>query len=157
MTAERFRHLDTTAIEQLREFGACVPFEKEFVLPDGSSLPFLIGAMRLSLEPFQWSAYVVDLTEQRRLHEADQKLQAWETRYKLINLLAHELNNPLAAMTFTLHLLRTQSDLTDSTHQLLDDAVAMLDRISTTVRRVLAESSDEQTSAPSNVQKKDRE
>jgi len=30
-----------------------------------------------------------------------------EARYVLINHLAHELNNPLAAMTFTLHLLTT--------------------------------------------------
>jgi signal transduction histidine kinase len=113
------------------------------VLPDGSSLPFLIGGVRLSLEPFQWSAYLVDLTEQRKLHAADQKLKAWEARYKLINVLAHELNNPLAAMTFTLHLLRTHSDFTGGALHLLDDASTMLERISMTVRRVLAESSDE--------------
>jgi len=38
-------------MEQLREFGTCVPYEKEYVLPDGSSVPFLIGAVRLSAEP----------------------------------------------------------------------------------------------------------
>lgn len=145
LTPEKFRLLDTTAIEQLREFGTCVPYEKEYVLPDGSSVPFLIGGVRLGLEPFQWSAYVVDLTEQRKLLAADQKLKSWETRYKLINLLAHELNNPLAAMTFTLHLLRTQRDLSEDVLKLLGDSVVMLDRIGTTVRRVLLESSDETT------------
>jgi PAS domain S-box-containing protein len=143
MTPEKFHALDKIAIDQLREFGTCVPYEKEYVLPDGSSLPFLIGGVRLSLEPFQWSAYLVDLTEQRKLHAADQKLKAWEARYKLINVLAHELNNPLAAMTFTLHLLRTHSDFTGGALHLLDDASTMLERISMTVRRVLAESSDE--------------
>lgn len=142
MTPEKFHPLDAIAIEQLREFGACVPYEKEYLLPDGSSLPFLIGGVRLGLEPFQWSAYVVNLTEQRKLHAADEKLKAWETRYKLINLLAHELNNPLAAMTFTLHLLRTQDGLTEGTVNLLEDAVVMLERISTTVKSVLAESSE---------------
>src|SRR5580658_3061240 len=44
ITPQRFLPLDTSAIEQLREFGTCVPFEKEFVLPDGSSLPILSGA-----------------------------------------------------------------------------------------------------------------
>jgi ActR/RegA family two-component response regulator/PAS domain-containing protein len=145
MTPEKFRLLDMTALEQLREFGTCVPYEKEYVLPDGSSVPFLIGGVRLGLDPFQWSAYVVNLTEQRKLHAADRKLKAWETRYKLINLLAHELNNPLAAMTFTLHILRTQKDMSEDTVKLLDDSVAMLDRIGTTVRRVLVESSDEAT------------
>ncbi len=143
MTPEKFHSLDKTALEQLREFGTCVPYEKEYVMPNGTRVPFLIGGVRLGLEPFQWSAYVVDLTEQRKVLAADQKLKAWETRYKLINLLAHELNNPLAAMTFTLHLLRTREDLSDDTLALIKDAAVMLDRVSATVSRVLVESSDE--------------
>jgi PAS domain-containing protein len=50
MTPEKFRPLDVNAMEQLREFGACVPFEKEFFLPDGSSFPSPIGAVRLNLD-----------------------------------------------------------------------------------------------------------
>jgi PAS domain S-box-containing protein len=142
ITPDKYQSLDQIALEQLLEFGACVPYEKEFLLPDGSSVPFLIGGVRLSLEPFQWSAYVVNITEQRKLHAIDEKLKSWETRYKLINLLAHELNNPLAAMTFTLHLLRTHRDLSEDCRTLLNDAVEMLERISTTVRRVLVESSE---------------
>jgi signal transduction histidine kinase len=57
----------------------------------------------------------------------------------LINHLAHELNNPLAAMTFTLHLLDTYPDLSDDTRQLVNDATGMLDRVAETVTRVLAE------------------
>ena len=139
MTPERFRPLDASAIEQLREFGTCVPFEKEFILPDGSSLPFLSGAVRLDVAPLQWSAYMVDLTEQRKLHAAEQKVRAWETRYALINQLAHELNNPLAALTFSLHLLATRPDLSEDTLKLVKDARNMVDRIATTVRRVLVE------------------
>jgi hypothetical protein len=48
-------------------------------------------------------------------------------------------------MTFTRHILRTQKDMSEDTVKLLDDSVAMLDRIGTTVRRVLVESSDEAT------------
>jgi PAS domain S-box-containing protein len=139
MTPERFRALDASAMEQLREFGACVPYEKEYVLPDGSSAPFLIGAVRLGVEPLQWSAYVVELTEQRKLQAAEEKVRAWEAKYELINHLAHELNNPLAAMTFTLHLLSTHPHLSDDTRALVNDASVMLDRVATTVRRVLAE------------------
>jgi PAS domain S-box-containing protein len=139
MTPETFRQLDASAIEQLREFGTCVPFEKEFILPDGSSLPFLSGAVRLDVAPLQWSAYMVDLREQRKLHAAEQKVRAWETRYALINELAHELNNPLAGLTFSLHLLATRPDLSEDTLKLVKDARNMVDRIATTVRRVLAE------------------
>jgi PAS domain S-box-containing protein len=139
MTPEKFRPLDASAIEQLREFGTCVPFEKEFVLPDGSSMPLLSGAVRLDVAPLQWSAYMVDLREQRKLHAAEQKVRAWETRYALINELAHELNNPLAAVTFSLHLLATRPDLSEDTLKLIKDARNMVDRIATTVRRVLVE------------------
>lgn len=139
MTPEKFHSLDTSAIEQLREFGTWVPFEKEFTLPDGSSLPFLSGAVRLDIAPLRWSAYMVDLTEQRKLHAAEQKVGAWETRYALINELAHELNNPLAALTFSLHLLASRPDLSEDTLKLIKDARNMVDRIATTVRRVLVE------------------
>jgi PAS domain S-box-containing protein len=139
MTPERFRALDASAMEQLREFGTCVPYEKEYVLRDGSSAPFLIGAVRLGVDPLQWSAYVVELTEHRKLHAAEEKVRAWEARYELINHLAHELNNPLAAMTFTLHLLSTHPHLFGDTQKLVNDASGMLERIAATVRRVLAE------------------
>jgi PAS domain S-box-containing protein len=140
ITPERFSPIDAAAIEQLREFGTCAPFEKEFVLPDGNSLPFLIGAMRLSLDPLQWSAYVVDLTEHRKIQTAEQKLSEWESRNRLINRLAHEINNPLAALVFTIHLLRSHPNLSDDMGQLVNDANGMLDRISATVREVLIES-----------------
>jgi PAS domain S-box-containing protein len=139
MTPEKFRALDASAMDQLREFGTCVPYEKEFILPDGSSLPFLVGAVRLSLEPFQWSSYIVEMSEQRRLQAAEEQVRAWEARHLLINHLAHELNNPLAAMTFTLHLLRTHPNLSDDTQKLVDDASKMLDRITATVKKVLEE------------------
>jgi PAS domain-containing protein len=139
MTPEKFHQLDETAMAQLLEFGACVPFEKEFVLPDASSVPFLIGAVRLSAEPFRWSSYVVEMKEQRKLQAAEEKVRAWEARYVLINHLAHELNNPLAAMTFTLHLLSTHPGLSDDSLKLVHDASGMLDRVASTVRRVLAE------------------
>jgi PAS domain S-box-containing protein len=139
ITPQKFRALDESAMEQLREFGTCVPYEKEYLLPDGSSVPFLTGAVRLGAEPLQWSSYVVEMTEQRKLQAAEEKVRAWQARYLLINQLAHELNNPLAAMTFTLHLLSTHPALSDDTLLLVRDASGMLDRIAATVRRVLEE------------------
>lgn len=145
MTPEELRPLDFAAVEQLREFGACVPFEKEFFLPDGAVLPFLIGAVRLSIEPLQWSAYVVDLTEQRKLQTAERKVREWQSRSALINRLAHEVNNPLAALVFTTHLLATHPDISDDMRKLVDNSVEMLERIEKTVRRVLAESRAERS------------
>ncbi len=140
MTPEKFRPLDEASIEQLREFGVCAPFEKEFVLADGTELPFLIGAIRLTTEPLQWSAYVVNMTEQRKLQAAEQTVREWESRNVLINRLAHEVNNPLAGLVFTTHLLKTYPNLSEDMVRLIDDAIEMLDRITGTVRKVLIES-----------------
>ncbi|HWG20630.1 MAG TPA: response regulator [Terracidiphilus sp.] len=139
MTPEKYRPLDLNAIEQLREYGACVPFEKEFNLPDGATLPILIGAVRLSTDPFQWSVYMTDLTEQRRLQAAEAKVREWESKHLLINRLAHEINNPLAALVFTVHLLSTH-ELSEDARELVRNADQMLDRVDKVVRMVLAES-----------------
>jgi DNA-binding response OmpR family regulator/PAS domain-containing protein len=139
MTPEPYRLQDRNAIEQLREYGASVPFEKEYILADGTRLPFLIGAVRLNAEPLQWSAFLVDLSEQRRLRDAEIKLHDWESKHVIINRLAHEINNPLAALMFTLHLLETHSDLSHDARELVRSASEMLDRVTAVVKKVLAE------------------
>jgi PAS domain S-box-containing protein len=144
MTPEKYRPLDLNALDQLREFGTCVPYEKEFVLPDGTLFPFLIGAVRLSLEPFQWCVYIVDLTRQRNVQAAERKVREWEARKRLINRLAHEINNPLAALVFTAHLLETYADLPNDARNLVADAQEMLSRIAESVRKVLIESRPEE-------------
>ena len=143
MTPEEYHEQDRNALEQLREFGTCVPFEKELKLPDGTRLPFLMGAVRLNVEPLKWSAFLVDLREQRRLREAEQKLRDFGARYEIINRLAHEVNNPLAALMFTLHLLETHPILPQDARSLTASANEMLERMAGVVKQVLAESSRE--------------
>jgi PAS domain S-box-containing protein len=148
MTPEEYRLLDNNGVEQLRNYGTCVPFEKEFMLPDGSRLPFLIGAVRLNEQPLQWSAFICDLTEQSNLRAAERKLRDWESRYQIINRLAHEINNPLAALMFTLHLLGTHSDVGADARDLVADADTMLRRVAAVVKQVLEESSAAEKSLP---------
>lgn len=140
MTPVEIRHRDLNALEQIREYGACVPFEKELVLGDGSRLPILVGAVRLTTEPLQWSVYLVNLTEQRKLHEAERKVREWGSRYEIINRLAHEINNPLAALTFVTHLIRTHRDVSPDLQELALSADEMLKRIAAVVAQVLEES-----------------
>jgi DNA-binding response OmpR family regulator len=140
MTPEEIRHRDADALEQIREYGACVPFEKEFILPDGVRLPFLVGAVRLTTQPLQWSVYIVNLTEQRKLRESEQKVREWESRYAIINRLAHEINNPLAALMFLTHLIETHGDMSADLREMAASAEEMLKRIAAVVAQVLAES-----------------
>lgn len=136
ITPDEFVKVDKKAEEHLRTHGVAVPFEKTFVLRDGKRVEFIVGAVRLSEDPFVWAAYAIDLTEIKRLREAEHELRA---RTKIINRLAHELNNPLAALTFLLHLAQTQKGLPASVHELLEKAHEQLTRVSNTVRKVLEE------------------
>jgi len=119
MTPSIYHDIEQKAVAQLREFGTCAPYEKEFIRPNGSRLRVLIGAARLQADPLRWAAYTLDLTEQKRVVAAEQKAKDLEAKYQLVNRLTHEINNPLAAMTFTLHLLNTSPDLPKSAQKLL--------------------------------------
>jgi PAS domain S-box-containing protein len=141
MTPEKDRPLDVSALKQMREYGTCVPYEKEYVLRDGSKVPFMMGAVRLADSPLTWAAYTVDLSHHRKAFEAEQRERDLHAKATVLNQLAHEINNPLAALTFLLHLLGTRLDLaTDETKNLLRESNIQLDRIADAVRAVVSAS-----------------
>lgn len=137
LTPPQLSARDDMALEQLREFGVAVPYEKSYSLRDGSQVDFVTGAVRLSEEPFTFAAYTVNMSETNRLRSIKHEL---ETRQKVIHQLAHELNNPLAALTFLLHILTTSETVAPLDRELLDEAERQLRRISVKVREVLAQS-----------------
>ncbi|HEV2323862.1 MAG TPA: histidine kinase dimerization/phospho-acceptor domain-containing protein [Terracidiphilus sp.] len=136
ITAPEFLERDQKAIEQLRNYGVALPYEKTFVLRNGKRVDFLTGAVRLSEKPFTLVSYTIDVSEANRLRRVKHELQA---RQKVIHQLAHELNNPLAALTLLLHLVITSGELAADTRELLEQAVLQLNRISDTVREVVAQ------------------
>lgn len=143
MTPEESRELDIVAIQQLREYGVCVPYEKEYILRDGSRLPFMMGAVRLTSDPLTWASYTVDLREHYKVVAAEQKARELQARNSLINELAHELNNPLAALTFLMYLISSRPELlTESTRELLKQANHQLERMAQTMRKVLTASEE---------------
>lgn len=142
MTPPEYLPFDSRAIQQLKDHGACVPFEKEYVLRDGSRVPFMVGAVRTQSEPLQWACYTVELTHQKRSAEAEQRARAVKAKYDLINELAHQLNNPLAALTFQLHLLESRQDLHPDACKLVGQAAEQLARISAIVQVVLSAAGD---------------
>lgn len=61
---------DLEAIRKLREHGACAPYEKEYIRPDGSRAPILIGVAALEgYDELTWICVVVDLTERQRAEQ----------------------------------------------------------------------------------------
>jgi PAS domain S-box-containing protein len=61
---------DAQRLEEIRTFGACRPFEKEYFRKDGSRVPVLIGAALLSHSPLTWICFVLDLTDRKQAEDA---------------------------------------------------------------------------------------
>ncbi len=66
LTPSEHHRLDDDAFEKLLAFGACTPFEKEFVRKDGTRVPVLFGA---ALHDDEISCFIIDLTQNKQAHD----------------------------------------------------------------------------------------
>jgi diguanylate cyclase (GGDEF)-like protein/PAS domain S-box-containing protein len=66
LTPPEHHRLDEEAFEKLMAFGACAPFEKDFLKQDGSQIPVLFGA---ALHEEEIACFVVDLSQNKQTQE----------------------------------------------------------------------------------------
>ena len=66
LTPPEHHRLDEEAFEKLMAFGACAPFEKDFLKHDGSQVPVLFGA---ALHEEEIACFVVDLSQNKQKQE----------------------------------------------------------------------------------------
>jgi diguanylate cyclase (GGDEF)-like protein/PAS domain S-box-containing protein len=66
LTPPEHHRLDEEAFEKLMAFGACAPFEKDFVKHDGTPLPVLFGAV---MHDEEIACFVVDLSQNKQTQE----------------------------------------------------------------------------------------
>src|SRR5690349_21065386 len=66
LTSPEHHRLDEEAFEKLMAFGACAPFEKDFVKQDGAAVPVLFGA---ALHEEEITCFVVDLSQNKQTQE----------------------------------------------------------------------------------------
>ncbi|WFU84409.1 AAA family ATPase [Bradyrhizobium sp. CIAT3101] len=112
LTPPQWRGRSAEALETLKKTGTIKPYEREYFRKDGSRVPVLIGAARLSQIDNQGVSFVLDLTERRR---AESEARESERRYRetqmelahanrvatmgqLTASIAHEVNQPITAM-----------------------------------------------------------
>jgi formate hydrogenlyase transcriptional activator len=71
LTPAEYNVQDEFAHEEGLRFGACSPFEKEFIRKNGTRVPVLITTAVLKLSPFRWITFVTDLRERNRLEKIE--------------------------------------------------------------------------------------
>ncbi len=113
----------TTAIE---------PFETLCTTRGGQTVDVLIGVALLNPESEaadqQFAAFVADLTLQKKSEEVLRQTEKLAVAGRLAASIAHEINNPLEAITNCLYLLST-TDLQADSRGYLDLAQQELDRV----------------------------
>jgi len=112
LTPEDWRDADERRLAEIREAGAVQACEKEFFRKDGTRVPVLLGAAPLCTGMDQSAAFVVDLTErkrvegaardsERRYHEIQIEM-AHANRIAVIGQLSasivHEVTQPLSSI-----------------------------------------------------------
>ena len=73
LTPPEYLALDELAHEEVLQFGACAPVEKELIRKDGKRVPVLAATAVLRLSPFRWITFMRELAERGGVETIERK------------------------------------------------------------------------------------
>jgi PAS domain S-box-containing protein len=132
ITPPEWRAISDRAVAEMLRTGSCAPHEKEYLRRDGSRVPVLVGAALISGAELRGVAFMVDISERKRIEREHASLQALEQtfRERLVGIVSHDLRNPLVAIDLWTQLLATGGSA------LTADDLRAIERISQSVKRM---------------------
>jgi PAS domain S-box-containing protein len=140
LTPPDWRDRNNARIERQKSSGRFEPFEKEYTRKDGSRVPVLIGEATLEEGGNEGVAFVLDLTERKRVEaealESERRYREAQLELTHANRVAtlgqltasitHEVNQPItAAVTYALAARRWLSAESPNVHE-VDDALSLI-------------------------------
>ena len=127
-------------IERLRAAGSLRNLELTLRKKDGTAVTILENVTLLPAEhgpPEAMQGTVIDITERKQAQEALLRAEKLAAVGRLAASMAHEINNPLEAVTNTLFLARTHPEVTPALRELLQLAEQELSRVASITRQTL--------------------
>ncbi len=111
ITPPEYAQFDAAGVRQMLESGTCQPFEKEYIRPDGSRVPVIIGGITLDSaanEPIRGIGFALDISERKQAEREIQRLnQTLEGRVAERTAQLSRANADLQAFSYTIsHDLR---------------------------------------------------
>jgi PAS domain S-box-containing protein len=140
LTPFEWRQLEQEKLAELNLTGVPVRYEKEYVRKDGTRVPVEL-LVHLATDPDgkpqYYYSFLTDTTERKRAEQALLRSEKLATVGRMAATIAHEINNPLGAVTNVLYLLKSSKNMPPSALEYLEIADAELKRIAYITRQSL--------------------
>ncbi|GAC1649987.1 MAG: response regulator [Acidobacteriaceae bacterium] len=94
---------------------------------------------------------LTDITDHKKLRETLRMSERLAATGRLAHTIAHEINNPLEAMTNLLYIVERDPSLSETTHSYVQQASVELERISQITKQILAFHRDSRRPIPTKV------
>ncbi len=107
LTPAKYAEVDARAVQELRQFGVAQPYEKAYIAKDGRQVPLLVGAAMLAGTE-DVAVFTADLSELKRAESTLRQTEKLAVVGRLASSIAHEINNPLEAVTNLLYLIASE-------------------------------------------------
>ena len=128
---------DIRAREELQRSGVCTPYEKDFLRKDGSKVPVLVGAARLTGDD-DLAFFLLDLTDRRRVEERIRQVERMEVVGQLAGGMAHEANNQMSVVLGATEFILRRADVPPQVRQDAEYIRAAAERTAAITRQLLA-------------------